>query len=97
MRSFGANTLNKIGEESSWNSTLLNLRVRSSFGQLIKSLAASDNKIKGTCLYTSIFSAGNCGSNAEKTSAVCSPGVGDTNTDQQRRKRCENSNLENGL
>ncbi len=26
-----------------------------------------------------------------------SPGVGDTNTDQQRRKRCENSNLENGL
>ena len=27
----------------------------------------------------------------------CSPGVGDTNTDQQRRKRCENSNLENGL
>jgi hypothetical protein len=24
----------------------------------------------------------------------CSPGVGDANTGQQRRKRCENSNLE---
>ena len=90
------NTLNKIGEESSWNRTLINLRVRSSFGQLIKSLAASNDKIN------SFVNIDNVGLKIavqmlNRCQRFCSPGVGDANTDQQRRKRCENSNLENGL
>ena len=41
------NTLNKIDEiANNWNRTLINLQVRSSFGQLIKSSAASDDKNK---------------------------------------------------